>query len=96
MEDELKHLNYLFKAASSVNLFDNNPVTYCVAVNDYRYYRNKFRTKWTRKHLFKLSKEPELWKSIKHPYDGKVKLGFKSRGNIKHWYNVPWNKLNYE
>jgi len=91
MNSDFEHLNFLFKAASSENLLKNSPVTYCVAVNDYRYYKKKFFAKYKGKVMIKMSKEPEEWRTIKHPYKGDKKYGFKSRGKIEHWYNVPWN-----
>jgi len=89
MKSEKNHLKFLFKAASSENLFKNSPVTYCVAVNDYRYYKTKFLLKYNKKTTIDF-KEPELWRQVKAPYEGKKKYGFKSRGKIEHWYNTPW------
>ena len=93
MENDLKHLKMLLRAASSWNLYNINPVLFKAAVNDYRYYKAKF--------IQKHNKSPEIvedgsnaqetWRFIKHPYEGKTKIGFKIKVN-NHWYNNPWIK----
>ena len=90
MEEERNHLKFLFTAACSENLLNNSPVAYCVAVNDYRYYKKKFLVKYNKKTTIDF-KEPELWRQVKAPYEGKKRIGFKSRGKIVHWYNIPWS-----
>lgn len=92
MKHELNHLKHLLRIASSMSLFAKNPVLFKVAVNDYRYYKSKFKQKH--------KKTPELvedgsdaqiyWREIKHPYDGKVKYGLPKKKRQEHWYNCPW------
>lgn len=91
MDNDLKHLELLLKAATSWTLFNKNPILYKVALNDYRYYKEKFKQKHRKSpDLIENVGSFELWKEVKHPYDGKVKYGFdlKVRNN---WYNFSWN-----
>jgi len=91
MESDLKHLEFLLKCASSLNLFENNNVTFKVAVNDYRYYKAKFAAKYKQqpKTIEDGLNAQAYWKDVKHPYDGKTKYGFKSKSS-DFWLNFPW------
>lgn len=94
MNEELsiKHLKSLLKAASSMNLFETNPVLFKVAVNDYRYYKQKHLSIFKKIDLIEDGIGAQTyWKEIKHPYDGKVKLGFDLKRR-DYYYNLPWNK----
>lgn len=92
MKQDLNHLKFLLKSASSWNLYEKNPVLFKVAVNDYRYYKEKFRQKYGKSPeiVEDNQKTQQLWKYIKHPYDGKVKYGFKTKKQ-ENWYNFCWN-----
>jgi len=87
------HLQALFKAANSLNLFNKNPVLFKVAVNDYRYFkmlykRKKIKPSWV---------EPKVvganihWKDISKNYDGSTKYGFRLKPRFI-WYNQPFNQ----
>lgn len=91
MDNDLKHLEYLQKVASSLNLFESNPVLFKVAVNDYRYYKAKFAAKHKQQpNIIENGLGGQVfWKQIQHPYDGKTKIGFKGKF-IEHWENIPW------
>lgn len=96
MKHDLIHVMFLQKAASSENLFKKNPILFCVAVNDYRYYKAKFIAKHKKADLIIEDNEwaKSKWREIKHPYAGKIKYGFKVRKQ-KDYYNIPWlNKTN--
>lgn len=87
-----KHLEHLLKVASSMTLKQENPVRFKVAVNDYRYYKSKFKQK--HKKSPKITEDgygaQEYWKYIKHPYDGNVKYGLPKKRRQSDWHNIPW------
>jgi len=91
MKNDLNHLMYLQKAACSINLFNKNPVLFCVAVNDYRYYKSKFIIKYKKADLIIENNEwaNKKWREVKHPYSGDVKYGYKARKQTD-YYNTPW------
>lgn len=93
MQSDLNHLRFLLKASSSLNLFNRNNLLFCVALNDYRYYKVKFIKRYSAKSLENLIEdglEAQIhWKSIKHPFDGKTKIGFKSNKQ-ENWQNIAW------
>lgn len=95
MEQDLKHLLFLLKAASSLNLFNNNGVLFKVAVNDYRFYKAKFQSKHGKQaNIVEDGLEAQIyWKFVKTPYDGKSKLGFKTK-TVEHHYNNSWSFKN--
>ena len=82
---------FLQKAASSWNLFQKNPVVFKVAVNDYRFYKQKFLIRHKKQVIEDGLAAQIYWEEIKRPYEGKIKYGF----NVKkqeNWYNISWNK----
>jgi hypothetical protein len=85
-----EHLTALLKAASSLNLYNSNPVTFKVAVNDYRFYKQKHLVIYKKLDLIEDGSGAQvLWKEIKHPFDGKVKMGFDLKKR-EHYYNSPF------